>query len=552
MSLQTKSVEISEPIYYHREYANDIDEPSYDRSWADDCKRVGTVALPFFSLYKPLSQPISLAMGGLRSVTCIVNLIESIKGGNCSEVAYMLLQTVIAVIALAGTIFAHPAGMLITTGHDLIIELTHLIQHLYVGEHQKALESCLNIANNALYLVLFLDGGLEIAIASLAVQILVGLSHSMHEFQNGRWLEGAGHLLMATIRGNQLSTQVKTLQMKWEMEGLIQKASESRSKNLKTLGLIGFSASFGNATAKDLAEVSPLDHELNILTKYENNSLGIPPLLCAIQNGDLDAVKLLVKNGADINAVAQSGKKCAITAAFPFPEILKFLIDSGADINIKLAQKQTPLHYASQYEDTFEALCILIENGACVNAADLYGRTPLHSGIYFGKTALALLKNGADIHAKDDDGWKPLHRAYTYGDIELLKELSKRGCSMNEFTPNGANALHHAAGRNTDPNCLNLVRWLIEEQKMDVNAWGKWHDRVDGALTPFMWAVSKQKALDENFELLEYLLKRGADINAKIHYGNNPPHCGTVLNWAKIWAKCPKYVLNWLIQHGAT
>ncbi len=180
--------------------------------WTDDCMRVGIVALPFFSLHKPLSLPISLTMGGLRSVMCTSNLIESIRSGNCSDIAYMLLQTVIAVIALAGTIFAHPAGMLITTGHDLIIELTHLIHHLYVGEHRKALESCLNIANNALYLVLFLDGGLEMAIASLAVQILVGLSHSMNELQNGRWLEGAGHLLMATVRGNQLSAQVEVLQ----------------------------------------------------------------------------------------------------------------------------------------------------------------------------------------------------------------------------------------------------------------------------------------------------------------------------------------------------
>ncbi len=32
MSLQTNAVEISEPIYYHREYANDIGEPAYDHS----------------------------------------------------------------------------------------------------------------------------------------------------------------------------------------------------------------------------------------------------------------------------------------------------------------------------------------------------------------------------------------------------------------------------------------------------------------------------------------------------------------------------------------
>jgi hypothetical protein len=208
----------SQPVYYHREYKNDIpnvkSEESQEHSLADQCKRVAFVALPFISLYKPLSFPISLAMGGLRTVTCVQQLIESIKSGNSKEIPYAMLQTAIAVIALAGTIFAHPLGMLISTGHDLIIEVAHLIEHLKKGEYQKAIEDCLGIINNALYLALFLHGGLEIGIASLVMQILIGLYHSQAEFRKGHYIEGVGHLLMSMTRGNQLAGQVKILQFR--------------------------------------------------------------------------------------------------------------------------------------------------------------------------------------------------------------------------------------------------------------------------------------------------------------------------------------------------
>ena len=135
-----------------------------------------------------------------------------------------MLQTSIAVIALAGTIFAHPLGMLISTGHDLIIEIVHLIEHLKNGEYQKAMEDCLGIINNALYLALFLHGGLEIGIASLAMQILIGLYHSQAEFKEGHYIEGTGHLLMSMVRGNQLGTNVKILQFQNKLRSVLKDA----------------------------------------------------------------------------------------------------------------------------------------------------------------------------------------------------------------------------------------------------------------------------------------------------------------------------------------
>ena len=40
-----------------------------------------------------------------------------------------------------------PAGMLITTAHDIILETVNLLDHLQKEDYQKAGESCVNILN---------------------------------------------------------------------------------------------------------------------------------------------------------------------------------------------------------------------------------------------------------------------------------------------------------------------------------------------------------------------------------------------------------------------
>ncbi|MGD0664697.1 MAG: hypothetical protein ABSA17_03075, partial [Rhabdochlamydiaceae bacterium] len=134
---------INEPLYTHRGYSNDVG------SKAHFCQRAGLAILPLLSNYQGLSFPISVGMGGLRAWT---TLNEFSASGTTAEISYQALQSAIAVAALAGTLFKHPVGMLISTGHDLLIEIYHLIGHLNKGDSLKILKSCASLINNALYL----------------------------------------------------------------------------------------------------------------------------------------------------------------------------------------------------------------------------------------------------------------------------------------------------------------------------------------------------------------------------------------------------------------
>ena len=81
-------------------------------------KETAVASLPFLTLYKPLSFPISLGIGVLRVGVTSVQLADAIREGDSAKILSASIATTIAVICVAGTIFAHPLGMLIATGYD--------------------------------------------------------------------------------------------------------------------------------------------------------------------------------------------------------------------------------------------------------------------------------------------------------------------------------------------------------------------------------------------------------------------------------------------------
>ena len=93
-------------------------------------------------------------------------------------------------------------------------------------------------------------------------------------------------------------------------------------------------------------------------------------------------------------------------------DLVRFLVQSGADPNVVDDKDETVLHRAAD-KGFFDIVRYLIQNGADVNLKDNSGLTPLHLAAGSGKLDIVkfmLEEGGARASARDNAGRTVLHR----------------------------------------------------------------------------------------------------------------------------------------------
>lgn len=134
----------------------------------------------------------------------------------------------------------------------------------------------------------------------------------------------------------------------------------------------------------------------------------------AAMKGKVEQVKKLLEKGANPNSHSGRRYETPLMAAMQSLdkkqriELMKILINAGADVNARNRSYSTALHY-NFYKDSVDKLKLLIQSGADVNARNMYGRTPL-----FGareEQVKLYISAGADVNARDYEGLSALFHA---------------------------------------------------------------------------------------------------------------------------------------------
>lgn len=105
-------------------------------------------------------------------------------------------------------------------------------------------------------------------------------------------------------------------------------------------------------------------------------------LMDAAHAGDLERVKRLLAEGADVNAADESGWTALMKACYNpeqkrgFAEVARALIDAGADIEAPIGYGVRPLMLAAGYGET-AVVEVLLQAGADVLARNEGGYTAL-------------------------------------------------------------------------------------------------------------------------------------------------------------------------------
>ncbi len=228
------------------------------------------------------------------------------------------------------------------------------------------------------------------------------------------------------------------------------------------------------------------------------SSEGATPLIFAVANDRLNAVKVLLNYDADPNKVTADGQTPLLIAIktenqkvyqglqleniginHHYLEIAEALIRAGADIDFQDKSGVTPINYSSIY-GLISFVDLLIYYGADINKKANDGSSPLMSAAWSGYPDIEdlLIRNGANIEARDNLGFTPFLIAGQNGDTLSLGLLIKNGVDIYEKNLYGWNAL-----------CLSIKSDQKDATLYLLNKGDKWTDSGSDLINPYSIAV---------------------------------------------------------------
>jgi hypothetical protein len=155
-----------------------------------------------------------------------------------------------------------------------------------------------------------------------------------------------------------------------------------------------------------------------------------PPLIHAVEAGDLKKAQKLISKGVNVNQTDDVGfPALSIAAGRRDEKMTKLLLEAGADVNARSATlNDTALARAAQEGDA-PTVRILLAAGAHVDDRDGAGWTPLFSAALKGHLEIveALLSAGADVNARTSSGWTALKEAQMRGHEAVVQRLKSAG-----------------------------------------------------------------------------------------------------------------------------
>ena len=281
-----------------------------------------------------------------------------------------------------------------------------------------------------------------------------------------------------------------------------------------------------NCIEKDKVDVNQRDDDT-----------GNPPLVVAVEENQIEIVKLLLNRGADVNVKDWTSKNTAldISEQKGFKPISELLQQRGAkyssgssfhlaakngdivSIEEMLSKKQdinevdagkgwTALHYAVNYGQK-HLVEYLIVKGADVNKKDFLGKNnPIDvlSNVNRGEIVKLLNKNGAKssggvnihfcaetgdfegvqsfydkdgkINGRDEkNGWMPLHYAVNANDVDMVEFLVHLGANVNGADFKGEIAPLDIAFKtgNVEMQSYLQAKGALRKKKHDIGGGGK-------------------------------------------------------------------------------
>ena len=192
------------------------------------------------------------------------------------------------------------------------------------------------------------------------------------------------------------------------------------------------------------------------MKNMEKNTKGWTALHYAANQGNIDVVWELMKNGYDRFTLDKNGTCTAIQ------------VTNNEDV-INMLTNKNILELAVKIGDVDYVEKIIDEEHPFLNHSDTYGRSLIYWACRYGHLEIVKLLFtynyiNVNIDSTDNDGMTPLHVATIKGHYDVVKYLLENGVNLNILDNYGSSPLHYAS----HDGCEKII-WELLKYDFDIN-----------------------------------------------------------------------------------
>ena len=294
------------------------------------------------------------------------------------------------------------------------------------------------------------------------------------------------------------------------------------------------------------------------------------PLLVASLSSSGEFIETLIDLGANVNAQRTDDKETPLTLSSDWNNFMAvyLLLNHGADVNIAAADGYTPLHSAvtKGYQNLVK---LFLEKNALVNTQNANGNSPLHTAVsngFFDITKL-LVKKGSNVNLQNKEGRTPLFLGVKNKHEQLIKLLIENEADVSiGYKENSTERFYLVRGKErgraawhyvlVKKHLLGLFLKLANGGSLNVADFGdvlrsgqgkdppegtrnklqKEHESMFKEITDTTLLHFASEIINEP-EIIDLLVKSGANVNAQDAEGFTPLHMATIHGNLKIVKK---------------